>query len=146
MTGLKSLGLCGELCTEDAPFKDQVLGSDLAQLKLLSTLDTLALQEIRDVQPLLEEISKHPNIKNLTLVRLELTDDDIKILSRCKSLESLTIFKCPKISPASAASFSKMSSLKSLHMDDEWTDLERKNFQHSVQSYVYENYKTNTHN
>lgn len=146
VTGLKSLGLCGELCTEDAQFKDQVLGSDLVQLKLLSSLDTLALQEIRDVQPLLEEISKHPNIKNLTLVRLELKDQDMKILSRCKSLESLTIFKCPEISPASAASFSKMPALKSLHMDDNWTDIERKNFQHSVQSYVYENYKTNTHN
>ena len=145
-TNLKTLGLCGELITGALKGDQELVGQNIVGMKLLTTIDNLMLKEIRYIEPLIADLYCHPNLKELTLDTLDITDEDIEALSKSQSLEKITIFHCPKITEKSAVSFSKMKNLKQLHMDQNWPDDVKKRFGSLVKGYAYENYKTNRHN
>lgn len=146
LSQLTSLGISGELYTGKQKSGTEITGADIASMHLLNSLEELSLQEVRDIRPLLEELSHHPNIKKLSLIRLDLTDADIAVLSRNRYLEEITIFKNPGITPASAASFSRMPALRSLHMDNAWLPADKTAFSGRVRAYAFEDYKIQRHN
>ncbi len=146
LSNLRSLGLCGGLLTGKPIHGEEVTGPDIAKMKLLSKLSTLSVQEVSHIQPLLSALADHPNIREVNLVRLEIRDDDLKLLLKAKNLETLRIFQCNRITPAAAEILKKMPNLKHVIIDRAWLDVEKQNFKKSVSGYVYENYKTNRHN
>jgi len=146
LTGLRSLGLCGETVSEHYRNGLQLTGEDLAGMRLLSHLDTLMLKEIKDILPVFSALRLHPNIHTLYLDNLSIDDRDIEILSRADGLENITIFQCKDITPRSVSSFSRMKNLKHLHMDNKWPAEVRAAFAAKVKAYEYEDYKTNKHN
>lgn len=141
LSHLKFLGLCGQLRIGKPDKGEELTGPDICQLQLLSTLEGLALQEVRDVRPLLKKINLSPNIKTLKLINLDLNLDDINIISKNKNLESITIFNCPGMTAGAIPLFSQMPSLKHLVTNQDWrTDLKKPN-QVKLPAYEYENYK-----
>ncbi len=146
LTGLKSLGLSGSWKTGPPMHGEEITGADIAKMKLLNTISSLGIQEVSNVQPLLKVIANHPNIKELSLVRVEIKDQDLKLLLQAKNLETLRIFQCHSITPAAAESLKKMPNLKHVIIDRDWLDEEKQIFKKLVRGYVYESYKTNRHN
>jgi len=145
LRNLRTLGLCGELRL-GRPGKNQgITGPDICKLKLLSTLKGLMLQEVRDVRPLLAEINRHSNIKELTLVNLDINSEDMKILGANNNIESLTIFKCPDIKPDAIPEFARMKGLKRLVIDQDWKETKWKRDLANLPSFEYESYKKNRH-
>ncbi len=145
-TGLTTLGLCGQLKTLDFEGEQELVGASIMGMKVLNTLNHLMLKEIRSMEPLIADLYRHPNLKELTLDTLNITDKDIEALSKAQSLERITIFHCPKMTEKSAVSFSKMKNLKQLRMDPSWPDDAKKRFGSQVKAYTYESYKANRHN
>lgn len=145
-TGLTTLGLCGQLKTLDFKGDQELVGASVVGMQLLNTLNHLMLKEIRSMEPLIADLYRHPNLKELTLDTLDITDKDIEALSKAQSLEKITIFHCPNITEKSAASFARMKNLKQLRMDPSWTDEVKKRFGSQVKVFTYESYKTNRHN
>lgn len=145
-TGLTTLGICGELKTEALKGDQELVGASIVGMQSLNTLNHLMLKEIRYIEPLIADLYCHPNLKELTLDTLDITDKDIEALSKAQSLERITIFHCPKITEKSAVSFCKMKNLKQLKMDPSWSEQVKERFGSQVKSVVYESYKTNRHN
>lgn len=145
LTNLRTLGLCGELRVGPPDKGEELTGPDICRLTLLSTLQGLMLQEVRNVRPLLREINRHPNIKELTLVNLDITNDDIAILSANNNIEKITIFKCPSVTVESIPAFVRMKGLQRLIIDQNWKTHKPKVNLKQLPAYEYENYKTNQH-
>ncbi|MFA6208257.1 MAG: serine/threonine-protein kinase [Candidatus Obscuribacterales bacterium] len=145
LTHLRTLGLCGELRVGPPDKGEELTGPDICNLRLLSTLEGLMLQEVRDVRPLLREINRHPNLKELTLVNLDITNDDIAILSTNNNIEKITIFNCPSVTVESIPAFARMKGLQRLIIDQNWKTHKPKVNLKQLPAYEYENYKTNQH-
>jgi len=146
MSGLKSLGLCGSLKMATPLHGSETTGADIAQMKLLNTIESFSLKEVNNVQPLLKVIPDHPNIKELNLVGLEIRDGDLKLLVPATDLEILRIYQCDRITSAAADILKKIPTLKEVIIDQDWQDSEKKQFGKVVNGYKYENYKDTRHN
>jgi serine/threonine protein kinase len=133
LTTLRSLGLSGEFPVNRpepranlrAPSID---GADVAKLKLLSTLRVLSLDAIPNVRPLFSELSKHSNLKELFLTDLAISDNDLKLLVSAKNIETLYLFRCPKLTDKAYNYLCQMKGLKRLYADIEWSDAVRRRF------------------
>ncbi|MDP3508703.1 MAG: serine/threonine-protein kinase [Candidatus Melainabacteria bacterium] len=145
LTNLRTLGLCGELRVGPPDKGEELTGQDICRLTLLSTLQGLMLQEVRNVRPLLREINRHPNLKELTLVNLDINNEDIAILSANNNINKMTIFNCPGVTVDSIPAFARMKGLKRLIIDKEWKTQKDKVNLKDLPAYEYENYKTNQH-
>lgn len=133
LTTLRSLGLSGEFPVNRpepranlrAPSID---GADVAKLKLLSTLRVLSLDAIPNVRPLFSELSKHSNLKELFLTDLAISDNDLKLLVSAKNIETLYLFRCPKLTDKAYNYLCQMKGLKRLYADIEWSDAVKRRF------------------
>lgn len=143
LTGLNSLGLSGEMNMTRPTYGLEIDGKSITRLKLLSTLQALHLKEIKDIGPLIAQLPKYPNLTEISLIGLDITDKDIENLSAARTIKKLTIVKCPRITPNAAASLKRMKSLKELVMDQKWPDDVKKKFVAMVPAYRYENYSRN---
>lgn len=144
LTQLRTLGLCGELRIGPPEKGEELTGPDICNLRLLSKLEGLMLQEVRNVRPLIKEINRHPNLKELTLVNLDVTNADIALLSTNQNIEKITIFNCPGVTADSIPAFTSMKALKRLVIDQDWQKT-KKTALANLPAYQYENYKTNAH-
>lgn len=146
LTQIRSLGLCGEINTKKPEHGREITGADITQLKLLNTLEALQLKEIKDVQPMLDEIAKHPNLKELTLVGLKISNEDMVKLVKAQNIKRLQIYQCPNVNAAAQASFSQMSGLKFLRVDQKWPEAAKQKLKSEGIALEYEDYKKNTYN
>lgn len=142
LQGITSLGLCGQLYVGEPVHGEEFTGKDVVGLTLLQHLDTLALQEIKDVRIVLQALEPL-EIRKLTLVRCRLTDADVRLISRCRSLEEVTLFQNDQLSTRTAESFLAMPRLRRLTMDNDWAEPEKQKFGRKVRCYKYENYRGN---
>ena len=113
LTDLKSLGLCGP----------NVTGPAILRLSLLKELQCLQLKRISGARPLLAALQKYPNLKELWLVAMDTTDEDLEYLVKMENLETLRIRR-GHITPASVSYFKRMPRLKQLYIDKHWTEPE----------------------
>ncbi len=111
LSSLTSLGLCGP----------KVTGKAILQMSLLKQLRCLQLKRIADAEPLLASLEKYPNLKEIWLVAMDTTDDDLEYLVKMKNLETLRIRR-GHITPSSLGYFKRMSKLKRLYIDKHWTE------------------------
>jgi len=145
LTQLKSLGLAGEVNIGKLDRGHELTGASITKLKLLNTLEALQLQEIKDIQPMLEEISLHSNLKDITLAGLTINDTDTESLRKAKSVESLRIYQCPLVTPGSVSSFSQMPGLKVLRIDQKWPEAAKQKLKSAGITLEYEDYKKNSY-
>jgi serine/threonine protein kinase len=145
LRNLRTLGLCGELRLGRPGKNEGITGPDICKLKLLSTLKGLMLQEVRDVRPLLAEINRHSNIKELRLVNLDINNDDMNIIGSNQNIETLTIFKCQGVTADAIPAFTRMKALKRLVIDQDWKNTKKKDDLARLPAYEYESYKKNKH-
>jgi serine/threonine protein kinase len=145
LSQLRTLGLCGELRQNRPDKGEELTGPDICTLSLLSTIEGLMLQEVRDVRPLLKEINRHHNLKELTLVNLDIDNVDMNILASNQTIEKLTIFKCGGVTPAAIPAFTRMKALKRLVIDQDWKNTKKKDDLAKLPAYEYESYKKNKH-
>ncbi|MBU6453815.1 MAG: serine/threonine protein kinase [Cyanobacteria bacterium REEB67] len=118
LNGIKILGLC-----------KPVSGSAILHMTLLNRLEGLNLKEIKDFEPLLQELPKYDNLKELTLIHQETKNEQLEYLSKMKNLEKLTI-KRGFLTLNSLSYFQKMPALKYLRLDrNDWNAEEKANFQ-----------------
>jgi serine/threonine protein kinase len=117
LTDLQSLGLCSPMVTGDAILK----------MHLLDTLHTLKLKRITNIRPLLNALPKKDNLHEIWLVAQDITDDQLKPLTRMKNLETLRIRRSA-LTPASLQYFKSMRQLKHLYLDANWTADEKQKF------------------
>ncbi len=144
-TNLKTLGLCGETVMGKPLHGEEIEGSDLVNLKPLSTVNHLMLKEIKNIQPLLAEIKNHSNIKELTLDSLDINDADIKLLSTAQELETLHLLQCPNVTAKSAPASLNMKKLRNLYMDQKWPEETKQSLAAQVKAYHYEDYSKGRH-
>lgn len=111
LSSLTSLGLCGP----------KVTGKAILQMSLLKQLRCLQLKRIADAEPLLASLEKYPNLKEIWLVAMDTTDEDLKYLVKMKNLETLRIRR-GHITPASLGYFKRMSKLRRLYIDKHWPE------------------------
>jgi len=122
LTNLKSLGLCGP----------DVSGKKIAQMRLLSSLETLKLKRIGDQQALLDALPQHDNIKEIWLVGQNTTDEQLKSLTGMDNLETLRI-RGSRLTPASLATFMQMKALKYLWLDrNSWSEADKERFKKAI--------------
>ncbi|MBL8082194.1 MAG: serine/threonine protein kinase [Candidatus Obscuribacter sp.] len=111
LSSLNSLGLCGP----------NVTGKAILHMSLLKKLQCLQLKRIAGAEPLLASLEKYPNLKEIWLVAMGTTDNDLEYLVKMKNLETLRIRR-GHITPASLGYFKRMSKLKRLYIDKHWSD------------------------
>lgn len=145
LRNLRTLGLCGELRVGPPNKGEELTGPDICNLSLLSTLEGLMLQEVRNVRPVLKEINRHSNIKELTLVNLDINNDDMNIIGSNQNIENLTIFKCQGVTADAIPAFTRMKALKRLVIDQDWKNTKKKDDLARLPAYEYESYKKNKH-
>ncbi|MDX1986520.1 MAG: serine/threonine-protein kinase [Candidatus Obscuribacter sp.] len=113
LTKLKSLGLCSQLD-----------GADIARMKLLNTLTGLKLKKIQNLPALLECLNSHPQLTELTLVKVPLNKQSLELLRQCRYIKNLTIME-GEIGPEDAISLSKMKAIHSLRITSNWNEAEK---------------------
>jgi hypothetical protein len=143
LTQLKSLGIAGEANIGKPDHGRELTGASITKLKLLNSLHALQLQEIKDVQPMLQEITKHPNLRDITLVGLDINDADLAALAKAKNIETLRIYQCNGITPAAVKSLMQMPGLKVVRVDQTWPPEAKKKLLAAGKSWEYEDYKNN---
>jgi Leucine-rich repeat (LRR) protein len=116
-TQLRSLGLCGRSLTARAIIK----------MPLLHKLDTLKLKSIEDVGEILQVLPELRNLKELWLVHDHLKDRDLAPLTLSNNISTLRIRR-NHLTPSSVTYFSKMSNLKNLVLDGNWSREQRDTF------------------
>ncbi len=146
LTQLKSLGLAGEINIGKPDHGHELTGASITKLRLLTKLKALQLQEIKDIQPMLEEISKHPNLKDITLVGLDISDADIETLVKARNIETLRLYQCPGVTSAAVSTFIQMPGLKVLRIDQSWPQAAKEKLQAAGKIWEYEDYKKNARN
>jgi hypothetical protein len=118
LTGLRSLGLCG----------NGVTGQAILEMPLLKNLEAIKLKRVKDIDPLIEALPALDNIKEVWLIGQGTTDAQIEILSNMKNLTTLKIMRS-KLTPAALKYFREMSALKHLTLDrNNWTEAEKAKF------------------
>lgn len=145
LTSLRSLGLSGvppanAMELDQETVFNSIKGSDIAAIKLLTKLQKLYIKDIPEIQPLLSAIPAHNNIKALTLVELDINDDDLKLLLPGKDLDTLRIFRCPKLTKNAALTLCKMPGLKHFCTDENWPIATQKIFMAHNIEFQYEHY------
>ncbi|MBS1989650.1 MAG: serine/threonine protein kinase [Cyanobacteria bacterium SZAS LIN-3] len=122
LSQLKSLGLCGP----------SVSGGKIIGMKLFASIDTLKVKRISDQETLLAALPARDNIKELWLVGLNTTDDQLQYLTRMKNLETLRI-RGSRLTPASLDAFLRMPSLKHIRLDrNSWSEADRNRFKQQL--------------
>lgn len=125
---LTSLGLCGSLVT----------GNAVAHMSLLRSLHTLKIKDIKDPEPLLEELPRHPNIEEIWLVNQKTNNHQLELLAEMPNLKSLTIRRS-ELTTDSLPIFLKMKKLKSLTIDrNNWSEQDKLKFKHSIPGCTFE--------
>ncbi|MBS1989315.1 MAG: serine/threonine protein kinase [Cyanobacteria bacterium SZAS LIN-3] len=127
MTRLKELGLCGPALN----------GRAIAQMRLLDTLHTLMLKRISNPEAVLSVLPAKDNIKEVWLVGMDTTNEQLEPLTRMKNLETLRIRRS-KLKPDSLEYFKKMPKLKHLILDCEMTPAETRAFKDAISGYESE--------
>jgi len=132
LTKLKSLGLCSQLD-----------GADIARMKLLNTLTGLKLKKIQNLPALLQCLNSHPQLTELTLVKVPLNKQSLELLKKCRYIKELTIME-GEISPEDAISFSKIEPLRSLRITSKWNEAEKARVKSALKTLKLElsNYET----
>ncbi len=146
LTQLKSLGVAGEVNIGKPNHGHELTGASITKLKLLNSLQALQLQEIKDIQPMLSEITRHPNLKDITLVGLDIDDADLAALAKAKNIETLRIYQCNGITPAAVSSLVQMPGLKVVRVDQTWPAEAKRKLLAAGKSWEYEDYKKNARN
>lgn len=113
LTKLKSLGLCSQLD-----------GADIAKMSLLNTLTGLKLKKIQNLPALLSSLNSHPQLTELTLVKIPLNKKSLELLKQCRYIKNLTIME-GGISPEDAISLSAMKAIRSLCITSKWNEEEK---------------------
>ncbi|MBS2006157.1 MAG: serine/threonine protein kinase [Cyanobacteria bacterium SZAS TMP-1] len=126
LSTLKSLGLCGI----------HVTGNNIVKMKLFRTVDTLKLKRVSNAQKVIDSLPERDNIKELWLVAMDTTDEQIATLAKMKNLETLRIRRS-KVTPASFNTFKKMKTLKAIYLDRVFPNEEAERFQKEL-PYRYE--------
>lgn len=144
ITTLRSLGLSGEFAVNrpepGAKLTEKSIdGADVARLKLLSTLRALSLDAIPNVRPLFSAVSKHSNLKELFLTDLAISDNDLKLLVPAKNIETLYLFRCPKLTDKAYNYLCQMKGLKRFNTDIEWSAAVKRKFEKQPR-FRYEHY------
>lgn len=121
LSSLNSLGLCGP----------NVTGKAILQMSLLKKLQCLQLKRIAGAEPLLASLEKYPNLKEIWLVAMGTTDNDLEYLVKMKNLETLRIRR-GHITPASLGYFKRMSKLKRLYIDKHWSEADMSAFKKAL--------------
>ncbi len=117
-TGLHSLGLC-----------NAVTGPAILKLALLRKIEAIKLKRIHDFEPLLVELPRLTNLKEVFLMHQETSDEQLKILARMKNLQKLTVLRS-NLTLGSLKYFQQMKALKELRLDrNDWTVAQKADFQ-----------------
>jgi hypothetical protein len=116
-TGLRSLGICGRSLTARA-----ILG-----LPMLPKLSALKLKSIKDIQRILRGLCRMDNLTELWLINEGTDNNQLDILSGMKNLSTLKIRRSA-LTPDSVQYFGKMSALKNLSLDGNWTKEDKDKF------------------
>jgi tRNA A-37 threonylcarbamoyl transferase component Bud32 len=124
--GLENLGLCGR----------DISGGAVSRMGLLNTLSGLRLKRIADIDALLRVLPKKDNLKEVWLIGQDTTDGQLESLARMKNLETVKIIRS-KLTPKSVVWFRKMTSLKYLELDRNWTSAEKEQFQSALPQSVF---------
>ncbi len=145
LTALHSLGLSGvppasALDYDPEEFGLPLKGSDIANMRLLSKLSALYIKDVPMIQPLLSSMPQHSNIKELTLVELDITDRDLKLLETSKGLQTLRIFRCPKLTKEAALTLCQIKGLKHFYTDEIWPLSTQNIFKGHKIDFNYEHY------
>jgi len=119
--GLEMLGLAG----------GETSGAKVAAMAQLHQVSSLRLKRVRDIDLVLDKIATLDNLKEIWLVRQDLTDAQLQKLVPMKNLQSLCIRRS-KLTPASWKIFQQMQNLKELTLDCNWSEDERNRFRQTI--------------
>lgn len=128
LKSLTCLGLCGPLIT----------GNAVAHMSLLRSLHTLKIKDIKNPEPLLQELPRHPNIEEVWLINQNTNNHQLELLAQMPNLKSLTIRRS-EIGTDSLPIFLKMKKLKSLTIDrNNWSEQDKLKFKNSIPGCTFE--------
>ncbi len=90
---------------------DRLRASDLLNSPVLAHLECLDIADMRDGRAILEQINSLPNLHQLVADSCNLTDDDLRMLAKSKSLKIVSLSCNPKITDAGITNLKDMKQL-----------------------------------
>jgi serine/threonine protein kinase len=117
LKGLRSLGLCGRYIHSEA----------ILAIAALPKLESLKLKSVNNIETILPDLCKRNNLRELWLYNEKTDNSQLKTLAGMKNLDRLRIRRSA-LKPDSAQYFAKLTALRALSLDCNWSAAEKAKF------------------